>query len=139
MLWVVIVYDDVSGWEAHTVEGQYYHLFRHYGHNIVVGRIVEPYSTRDPSGLAQKFSSALQIHWQSECTNWLCLSTYSRVDAKPTVDATWSNLYNEGITPIMLHVFRGNTNGAVATTDNARASILHLPDGGLATLLAEAF
>ena len=137
-MWVVIVYDDVSGWDAHTVKGEYYNLFRHYGHNIVVGRIVEPYSTRYPWGLSQKFSSALRIHWKSECTDWTCWSRYSRVDARPTVDATWNNLYNEGITPIMLHVFRGNTDGAVAISGNGRLSVRRLADGGLATLLAVA-
>ena len=137
-MWAVIVYDDVSGWDAHTVKGQYYHLFRYYGHNIVVGRILKPYSTRYPRGLSQKFSNALQIHWKSECRDWTCWSRYSRVNARPTVEATWNNLYGQGITPIMLHVLRGNTNGAVVTSAGAQAYVHQLPDGGVATLLAVA-
>ena len=138
VVWVVIVYDGVSGWDAHTVKGTYYHLFRHYGHNIVVGRITEPYHTRYPYYLRAKFSNALSVHYTTECGNWWCTWTRYRVNSRPTVEATWDNLYRQDLNPIMLHVVRGNTGGAVYTSRSSRVDVITLSDGGIATLLAVA-
>ena len=138
VLWVVTVYDDISGWDAHTVVGQFYHLFRHYGHNIVVSRITEPYSTKAPVDINGKFTRALSTRWKETCSNSWCWSKTSRIDAKPTVDATWSNLYGQGLNPVMLHIIRGGTGWGVATYTNSRVHHRQLSDGGLAVLLAVA-
>ncbi len=137
VLWVVIVYDEVSGWDAHTVKGTYYNLFRHYGHNIVVGRITEPYNI--PYDLPAKFSNALSEHY-TECgiVDFLCLFTTRQLNALPTVEATWDNLYRQGLNPIMLHVFRGNIGGGVARRHSSPVGVIGLSDGGVATLLAVA-
>ncbi len=128
VVWVVIVYGEVSGWDAHTVKGTYYHLFRHYGHNIVVGRITEPYHTRYPYNLLETFSNALSVHYMKK----------TRVNAKATVEATWDNLFGQGLNPILLHVFNGNTDGVVVSSRAKRVVIINLSDGGIATLLAVA-
>ena len=139
VLWVVVVYDDVQGWDAHTVIGSvYYHRFRHYGHNIVVSRIVHPYGTKAPVDIAGKFNRAFTPSWKKVCSNSWCWSKKNRINAKSTVQATWNKLYNEGLQPIMLHVFRGGIDGAVATNRNPRVCHQQMPDGGVRTLLAVA-
>ena len=136
VVWAAVIYDDVSGWDIHTVKGQYYHLFRHYGNNVVVGRIVSPYKYRYPYDIAGKFQRALSQHMVDTCTGW-CLGETLRVNARPTVDATWNNLYREGLTPIMLLVYRGGIGGSVTIPSNSPwAQSRNLNDGGIATLLA---
>ena len=56
--WVVVVYDDVSGWSQHTVKGTNFNLFRNYGHNIVVGHVKLPSSRNAPSDLSGTFWKA---------------------------------------------------------------------------------
>ena len=125
VLWVVVVYDDVSGWDAHTVIGHYYHLFRHYGHNIVVSRITEPFRRKAPVDIGGKFNRALSITWKKK-----------RVNARPTAEATWRNIYGQGLYPVMVHVVKGGKEWAVSTDRNSRVYHQKLSDGGLAVLLA---
>ena len=63
----VVVYDDVSGREAHTVKGSYYHLFRHYGYNIVVGRVILPSNGNEPSDISGKFWAAYTPAFDNVC------------------------------------------------------------------------
>ncbi len=138
VLWVVVVYKDVGGWDAHTVKGAYYNLFRHYGHNIVVSRITQPFTTKAPVDISGKFNRALTLRQKNVCANSWCWTKHKLIDARSTVDATWPRLYNEGLNPIMLHIFRGGIDGTVATYVNHRVHYQRLKDGGLAVLLAVA-
>ena len=136
VVWAVVIYDDVYGWDTHTVKGDFYSIFRHYGNNVVVGRIVSPYKYSYPNDIGGKFQRALSQQMIDICTGW-CVGEDLRVNAQPTVDTTWDNLYREGLTPIMLHVYRGGIGGSVVTQSNAPCvQKRYLNDGGIATLLA---
>ncbi len=135
VVWAVAIYDDVYGWDTHTVKGQYYYLFRHKGNNVVVGRIVSPHKYSYPHDIGGKFQRALSQRMVDICTGW-CWGVILRVNARPTVDATWTNLYRQGLSPIMLHVVRGGIRRSVRIAYSPRATFRHLKDGGLATLLA---
>ena len=136
VVWAVVIYDDVSGWDTHTVKGDFYSIFRHHGNNVVVGRIVSPYRHSYPNDIGGKFQRALSQHMIDTCTGW-CWGEKLRVNAQPTVDTTWNNLYTEGLTPIMLLVYRGGIDGSVTVPDNSPwVQSRQLNDGGIATLLA---
>ena len=136
VLWVVVVYDDVAGWHSHTVKGYYKHLFRHHGHNIVVSRIVRPYTTKAPSNLKNKFWAAFKPKWDRVCKNSWCWGKKDRLNARPSVDATWDNLYRQGVRPIMVHMIRGGASWGYSWSGGARVYCTKLKDGGLAIVLA---
>ena len=136
VVWAVVIYDDVYGWDTHTIKGDFYSIFRHHGNNVVVGRIVSPYRHSYPNDIGGKFQRALSQHMIDTCTGW-CWGEKLRVNAQPTVDTTWNNLYTEGLTPIMLLVYRGGIDGSVTVPDNSPwVQSRQLNDGGIATLLA---
>ena len=56
--WVIVVYDDVSGWSEHTVKGTNFNLFHNYEHNIVVGHVKLPSPRNALSDLSGKFWKA---------------------------------------------------------------------------------
>ena len=96
VLWVVVVYDDVTGGDKHTITGyDYYNLFRHYGNNIVVARIVFPRNRDPPSDLGNSFSKAYSPVFDGK-----------HIDAWKTNEATWSNLPNHGVAPWNLFFLR---------------------------------
>ena len=113
------------------MKGRFYHLFRHMDTillHVSRSRITEPYTTKSPVDIRQKFNRALTLNWKNR----------KHIDARPTVKATWPKLYNEGLNPIMLHIFRGKIKGAAVTNANQRVHFQRLKDGGLAVLLAVA-
>ena len=132
--WVVIVYNELSGWEAHTVKGQYYHLFRYHGHNIVVGRVVSPNYYYAPANLESTFWEAYAPVTYTTISWW---TIYTHLHARNTVNRIWDNLEDEGLSPIMLHIF---TSGSYGHYDNCDGRCEHvtLPNGyGYATVIAE--
>ena len=110
--WVAVVYDDVTGFSKHTVravEGSSYHLWRHYGHNIVVGRLINPQTS---------YSNLDSLFWQAyspqyDSSGFLDLGS-PVLNALRTVDSTWSNLVNLGVRPVMLHVVSSGVSNAAA-------------------------
>ena len=112
--WFVVVYSELTGYEAHTVKGHYYNRFRRCGHNIVVSRVVAPRGDYAPTNLQGTFQSALSV--QTYTTGWLFTTTH--LHAKNTVDRTWSNLGSRGLSPVMLLVFKDSSYGWAWSCDN---------------------
>ena len=135
--WVAVVYDEVTGWEAHTVKGTYYHHFRHYGHNIVVGRVILPSYRNVPSDLSGKFWRAYTPTYYDDCWDPACWSKKTKLNSKPSVDNTWNKLYDEGLYPVMLHMFTSGIGSGAAHNFQGRLIIENLTNGGRATLIAE--
>ena len=135
--WVVVVYDDVSGYKAHNVKGSHYHLFRHYGHNIVVGQVILPSYRKKPSDISGKFWQAYTPTYYKDCWDPACWSSTSKLNAEPSIADTWSNLYNQGLYPVMLHMFTSGIGAGIAHHFDGRLLIVDLDKGGLATLIAE--
>lgn len=131
--WVVIVYDDVRGFENHAVYGtDYYSLYSHFGHNIVVGYRIKGQSNSPPENLENTFSKAYRKQedchrrwWETTCT----------LNAKRTVLATWKQLRRRGITPVMLFVIRNGINVHKADNANRGYIVSQKVTGGFATLL----
>ena len=141
--WVAVVYDDVTGSPAHTVQGRqgsYYDLFRHYGHNIVVGRVILPSYRNEPSDISGKFWAAYTPTYVEKCWNPpVCWSKYTKLDAKPSCLDTWNNLYNQGLYPVMLHMFTSGIGSGIVDNFDGRLLIVDLDNGGRATLIAESY
>ena len=137
--WVVVVYDDVSGYQEHTVKGTNFHLFRHYGHNIVVGHVKLPSSRNAPSDLSEKFWEAYTPTYYTKCRDPLCWSSYQKLDSKPSVDDTWNALEDEGLHPVMLHMFTSGIDYGIGSyfDDRMINAALTSTNGGYATLIAE--
>ena len=135
VLWVVIVYADITGWNVHAVKGSHYHLFHYYGHNIVVSKIANPASTEAPENIEEKFNETFSPVREEDCHDLLNPENY-KINARPTVEATWEKLQDkEGIQPLMLLVYRGETDGSVVASVNKRVYHQEI-EGGLAVLLA---
>ena len=137
--WVAVVYDDVTGFEEHTVVGSYHHLFRHYGHNIVVGRVILPSYRNEPSDISGRFWAAYTPTYVKDCWDPACWSQYTKLDAKPSCLDTWYNLYNKGLYPVMLHMFTSYIGSGIAHNFDGRLLIVDLHNGGRATLIAESY
>ena len=135
--WVVVVYDDVSGYEAHTVKGSYHHLFRHYGHNIVVGRVILPSNGNEPSDISERFRAAYTPTFDHVCSDYWCWSKHDKLNAEQSVLNTWNNLYNQGLYPVMLHMFTSGIGSGIAHHFDGRLLVAELTNGGIATLIAE--
>ena len=135
--WVVIVYDDVSGYSEHTVRGTYFTLFRHYGHNIVVGQVKFPLSRNAPSNLSGKFWEAYTPTYYKKCRDPACWSSYQKLDSKPSADDTWSALRENGVYPVMLHMFTSGIGYGIASYFDDRMMNTAVTNGGRATLIAE--
>ena len=72
--------------------GQYYNIFRHYGHNIVVQRLVEPTPINPPKNLADQVVNSLHLT--------------SNVNAQHTCSGIWSGLRNHGAEPVAVFVLK---------------------------------
>ena len=140
--WMVIVYDDVTGYPKHTVRGSYYHLFRHYGHNIVVNRIIPGSSVHSPDNLENVLS---QSYRKRETCVTVCLQyflvwctnewTSCTFHAKNTNDATWNELQTY-VSPVLLHVTRSGISLSWASWFNNRHIVGQSMDGGYVVLVA---
>ncbi|XP_033647599.1 uncharacterized protein LOC117307061 [Asterias rubens] len=107
--WMVAVYDPISGSDKHTVSGYgYYHLFRHYGHNIVVGHSL-PNIGSSHNDLSVLFWRAYSRQYDKK--GW----GGSVLNAQRTVSATWDKLVNLGVRPDMLLIYRSTYSGAWAS------------------------
>ena len=105
--WVVVVYEPITGWDKHTMIGwDYYHLFRYYGHNIVVGRFLTPPPHRD-IGLSSAFSSAFSSDCVKHC-GWHCWgSTYYTYYIVSMAKETYHNLNSQGWSMPLLFMLQG--------------------------------
>lgn len=132
--WVVTIYDDVTGYDKHTIQGSFYYLFRHYGHNIVVGRLLQRDSPS--SNLRNIFSQAYSR--QDHCTSnsWRWGTVTCTFDPRPTVDATWNALVSRGVNPIMLHIIKDDIGISTTYLNDPRYIIAEDVSGGFAILIA---
>lgn len=140
--WVVVVYDDVTGSPKHTVKGSYYHLFRHYGHNIVVSRIIPGSSVYAPDNLENALSQSYRKRrdCSSVCTSYfwgICTSSTEvcTFNADRTNCDTWDEL-DRRVSPVMLHVVRSDISVTSAWWANQRYIVSQSMDGSFVTLLA---
>lgn len=100
------VYDDVYGFEQHTVRGyksNHHVLFHHFGHNIVVGRLVVGQSTSPPQNLKSTLRSA---YWPHCILYGIPGHLTCAIHAGKTVKSTWNQLRNRGLNPVMLHIIQ---------------------------------
>ena len=132
--WMVIVYDDVTGYQIHTYRGvnPVYHLFRHYGHNIIVSQLIHGSHISPPSQdlgnlLEQSYRKREDCSWWSGC----------ELNAEHTVDATW-NVLDDSVTPRLLHVVRSNVGVAAAWYFDSRFVATKSLSGAFVTLIATA-
>ena len=120
------------------MKGSYHHLFRHYGHNIVVGRVILPSYRNEPSDISGKFWRAYTPTFDHVCNSW-CWYKYDKLNSKPSVFDTWDNLYNQGLYPVMLHMFTSGIGSGNSHNFDGRLLIVDLTNGGRATLIAESY
>lgn len=139
---MVIVYDDVSGYQKHNTRGSHYHLFRHYGHNIIVSRIIPGPSVHAPDNLTNVLS-------QSYRKQELCVTSFNdrcgyacvgglptcSFHAKRTNDATWNQLQSH-VSPVLLCVIQSGIGGARASWFDNRYFVAQRMDGGYVVLVA---
>jgi hypothetical protein len=135
--WLVNVYDDVSGFRNHAyraLTSNVHHLFRYFGHNIVVAKLIIERGT--PSQL----QNLGQIFWESyrpQCTLYGYSTTYCDVHAGRTVEATWNALKQRGVNPVMLHMEHQTVNiESTLNFDERYISSKELAGTRLATLIA---
>ena len=145
--WVVIVYNDVSGFPKHTVQGyNYYHRFQYYGHNVVVSRIIPGPSVRTPDNLETILTRSYRK--RPDCCRSYDYETgviypidpwchlFCILDAERTNHDTWDVLLQR-VSPVMLHVVRDGISIASSWTANAEGYVVsRYIDGGFVTLLA---
>ena len=126
VFWVVVVYDPIGGYGKHTLTGDgrnVYHLFRHYGHNIVVCRRIINELPHAPSNLRNTFSQSYYGYQKRkstghQCGYLFCHETYTTVyDAYKTYMGTWRNLQNRGVYPTMLLIITSN-HGSISLSDS---------------------
>ena len=129
--WMVIVYDDVTGYQIHTYRGvsPIYSLFRHYGHNIIVTRLIygSPPSQDLGNLLEQSYRKREDCSWWSGC----------ELNAEHTVDATW-NVLDDSVTPRLLHVVCSNVDVSAAWYFDSRYVASKSLSGAFVTLIATA-
>ena len=119
------------------MKGSYHHLFRHYGHNIVVGRVILPSNGNEPSDISGKFWAAYAPTYDENCWDPACWSRQTKLNSQPSVRDTWSNLNDQGLTPVMLHMFTSGIGYGIAHHFDGRLLVAGLTNGGQATLIAE--
>ena len=124
--WVVVVYEPVTGWDKHTMIGwDYYHLFRYYDHNIVVGRFLTPPPYRD-IGLSSAFSSA----FSSDCVKF-----FHFYIIKPMATKTYHNLNSQGWSiPLLFMLQGGHSYSVYGFLQNGRALMMSSDGEGHQTL-----
>ena len=127
---VVLVYDDVTGGDVHQVKGyDYYHLFRHYGNNIVVFRLIFPRNRGEPDDLPSSFLKAYEPHFDGK-----------HIDAELTLQKTWNNLPYHGIATWNLFILRDGISYAYYSFANGRTHSTILPSNkGFAAIVGEQY
>ena len=101
---MVIVYSDVTGGRKHSYRGYtstVHVLFRHHGHNIVVGRLAGGSGNTAPDDLLATFEEDY-APVSIACTGWWTVTCY--LDSTTTNLNTWNNLVASGVSPVMLHI-----------------------------------
>ena len=128
--WFIIVYDDVSGEEMHAVSGiDYYHLFHHYGNNIVVLRMVFPRNRHEPDDLHGDFLRAYEPHFDGQ-----------HINAKETALNTWLNLPQQGIEPWNIFILRDGIDfGAFGDRTGRIISTLLPSNEGFSVIMGEKY
>ena len=126
----VIVYDDVTGGDKHFVQGyDMYYLFRHYGNNIVVFRLIHPRNRGEPNDLPGSFLKAYEPRFDG-----------THIDAEKTLQQTWNNMPAQGVAPWNLFILRDGISYAWYRHFNARTHSTTLPsDKGLACIVGEKY
>ena len=111
-----MVYDDVSGFDQHTVRGENYHIFRHYGHNIVVGRILNPNVMTPPANLNVKVDqiAASILNSSPGISRFVGLA-----DAREVSKRFWNALPSQSVNTVTLLVVRGGISCSVAANTGA--------------------
>lgn len=129
---MVTVYDDVTGGDKHTVKGSYYHLFRHFGHNIVVSRLIP--GQAHPTNLQSAF---LEEYTRREDCSRSWWSTTCTFNAWNTVQDTWNKLVNRAnVSPVMLHVIRSGIGRTTVYSDDSSYIYVGGVSGDFAVLIA---
>lgn len=128
--WVVLIYDDVTGSEMHYVIGyDYYALFRHYGNNVVVLRLVFPRNRDDTTDLEGRFLKAYDPQFDGK-----------HLHAKNTGKNTWDNLPGEGVAPWNLFTLRSGIAYGYWAHITSRIHETKLPsDKGFSALIGEKY
>ena len=110
---------------------------RYYRHNIV-GRLILPSYWNVPSDISGKFLQAYTPTYYDNCGDLACWSKKTKLNTKLSVIDTWSNLYNQGLSPVMLHVYIWDRIWDAHLFDG-RLLIVDLINGECATLIAESY
>ena len=128
--WFVIIYDDVTGSQYHYVIGyDYYALFRHYGNNIVVLRLVFPCNRDQASDLEGKFLRAYEPHFDGK-----------HIHAENTGHSTWNNLPSQGVAPWNLFTLRSGIEYGYWAHITGRIYENELPSGqGFSAVIGEKY
>ncbi len=126
--WIAIIYDDVTGSQYHNMKGfDYHYIFRHYGNNVVVFRLVYPRDKDEVNDLGGKFLKAYEPHFDG-----------SHIDAEKTVASTWANLPREGVAPWNLFMIRSGIACSTYGHVTSRMLTTNLPsDQGLSVIMGE--
>ena len=123
VLWLVVVYDQVTGSRSHSVRGLFHFAFRHFGHNIVVGRILNPSAKTPPTNLKAKVDHLCGIE-TSKINRLLVGITSSHVlrfDAQEISKKLWDGLPTHSVNKVTLLVLEKGVNFDVSTNANAYA------------------
>jgi hypothetical protein len=110
----------------------YIPLFRHYGHNIIVTRLIRGSHISPPSQdlgnlLEQSYRKREDCSWWSGC----------EFNAGRTVDATWDVL-DDSVTPHLLHVVPSNVGITAAWYFDSRYVASKSLSGAFVILIATA-
>ena len=93
--WVVLVYEPITGGDAHTViaNDQTHLVFRHHGHNAIITRYAGNAITTD-FGLETSLYNSFTPSCYRYCHDPACWNSFYHVDAHRTVVDTWPKLSN---------------------------------------------
>ena len=111
-----MVYGDVTGFDQHTVRGENYHIFRHYGHNIVVGRILNPNVMTPPANLNVK-ADLIAASILSSLPG--IIGFVGLADARDICNRFWNALPSQSVNTVTLLVVRGGISYSVAANTRA--------------------
>ena len=91
--WVVLVYEPITGFDAHTVmaNDQTHSVFRHHGHNAIISRRTGNVITTD-LGLEKNLYDSFTPTCYRYCHDPACWNKYYHVYARQTVVDTWDKL-----------------------------------------------
>ena len=142
-------YPDVA-WAVASISGKWaetnqppvgYVLKNHYGHDIIVGRITNPDTKRNPGNLGQKLQNAYSPQYEHACVKYfigICTKKGDRLKARETRDATWKSLFSQGLIPkLLLIVPGGNDWGVSFFSYNNLVHFKKNGDDSLALVMAE--